>query len=619
MMHKIRILIDNFLEYKKAFVNYSFRKFNVLEILIFWISKQLTRSQFLILSGVLVGLSAGLAGVFLKVFVHKIQFFINNSVPFRERMFVYAFFPLMGILLTVAIVRYLFNSDDEKELSYILKDITKNQSKVKSKKMYSQILQSAVTVGFGGSVGLETPIVVTGSAIGSNYAQRYRLGYKERTLLLASGASAGIAAAFNAPIAGVMFAFEILLVGLVFTDFIPLVIAAICGSLLSMIILKEEVLFNLDAREKFNYLNTFYYIGLGIFTGLYARYFYLVNRMVSNFFTKFKKRVFFRAIVGGSLLSFLCVAFPPLFGEGYLNIKALHHGDIELLIDRSLFRYFDNSQLIILVFLVLTTFLKAFATSITLSSGGNGGTFAPSLVAGGLVGFLFGYILEMMGFVDVPTTNLMLVGMAGVLSGVLYAPLTAIFLIAEISSGYDLFIPLMIVSVIAYMMNRFFSPINPAYEKLAKEGEILTSHQDQNILAQISLKDCINDSSLVISSSQCLSDILMKFRKSDQNYFAVIDENRKFLGVLNRQELRPYLLGEKSLGQTKVTELSIDPPFIVKSTDSVLKVTKMFEEADVWQLPIVDTNNIFQGFISRYTILSNYRQLLKNYSELTYE
>src|SRR5690606_12019456 len=468
MVYKVKKLIVSFVQFKRAFVNYPFRKFNYVEILLFWINERLTRSQFLILSGILVGLTAGLAGVLLKIIVHHVQLFINNEIPFEERLFIYVIFPLVGITLTALVVKYFFKGDEDKELSFVLKDISQNQSKIKSNKMYSQIVQSGITVGFGGSVGLETPIAVTGSAIGSNYAQRYRLDFKERTLLLASGAAAGISAAFNAPIAGIMFAFEILLTGLVFTDFIPLVIAAICGSLLSTIILNEDVLFNLHTRDPFNYINIFYYIALGILTGLYARYFLMVGQKIHHFFERFKKRVLLKALIGGLLLSLLCVAFPPLFGEGYLNIKILHQGNVEHLIHESLFRYIGESQWAILIFLALAVLFKAFATSITLSAGGNGGNFAPSLVAGGLLGFLFGFTLEMLGIPNVPTTNLMLVGMAGVMSGAMYAPLTGIFLIAETSSGYDLFIPLMIVSVMAYAINRFFSTTNPNYNTLAE-------------------------------------------------------------------------------------------------------------------------------------------------------
>ena len=615
MKRKLKVLYLNFLQFKRKFVNYPYQKFNFIDLFLLWVSEKLTRSQFLVLSGILVGLSAGSAGVILKVFVHYIQSSISTDVPFKERLIIYGFFPLIGITLTAFIVKYFFKSDEEKEISFILKDISKKQSKVKSSKMYSQILQSGITVGFGGSVGLETPIAVTGSAIGSNFAQRYRLGFKERTLLLAAGAAAGIAAAFNAPIAGIMFAFEIILTGLVFTDFIPLVIAAICGSLLSSIILNEDILFNFQARETFNHYNVIYFLILGVLTGLYARYFLLVAQMVNKFFERFQNKVVRKALLGGSVLSLLCVLFPPLFGEGYMNIRTIYQGDVALLIENSLFRYIGNSEIIIIIFLSLTILIKAFATSITLFSGGNGGNFAPSLMAGGLLGFVFGFSLELMGFSDVPTTNLMLVGMAGVMSGAMYAPLTAIFLIAESSSGYDLFIPLMIVSVTSYIINRSFSPINPSFKELAEKGDIFTTRQDQNILSHISLKDCINPSSLLISTSDSMDEVLQKFRNSNQNSMAVVHTDNQFWGVLNREQLRPFLLNRESAENTSVNDLIIAPPFVISPTDTVMEVTKMFDEADVWQLPLLDENRAFKGFISRSKILTNYRALLRDYSE----
>lgn len=615
MRFRLKSLYINFLRFRKAFQNYPFRKFNIGEIALFWTKNRLTRSQFLVLSGILVGLSAGLAAVLLKMLVHYIQEFVNNDVPFESRMYIYAIFPMLGIVLTALIVRYFFQSDEDKELSYVLKQIAQNESKIKSNKMYSQIIQSAVTVGFGGSAGLETPIALTGSAIGSNYSQRYRLGFKERTLLLAAGAAAGIAAAFNAPIAGVMFAFEILLAGLVFTDFIPLVIAAICGSLVSNVILNEEALFNFTSRDTFTSINIFYYIGLGLVTGLYARYFLLVGQKVHSFFEHFKKRFLLKALVGGMMVSILCVAFPPLFGEGYLNIRILNQGDIQRMINESLFRYFDFSDFLVMLFLGVAILLKAFATSITLGSGGNGGNFAPSLISGGMLGFLFAYVLTFLGIENVPTTNLMLVGMAGVLSGAMYAPLTAIFLIAESSSGYDLFIPLMTVSVIAYSLNRFFSPINPVYQKMSDDGEIFTTRQDQNILSQIQLRHCINPSTLVISTLESMDEVMEKFRNSDENVMAVIDENRHFWGILNREQLRPYLLGKADPKETSVSKLSIGAVYEVSPDDTVMKIIKKFDEADVWQLPLLDEERRFLGFVSRSRILTNYRKLLKAYSE----
>lgn len=611
----LKRLYVNFLLFKRAFINYPFRKFNIIEILLFWLKSRFSRSQFLVLSGILVGLTAGLAAVILKTFVHSIQLFLSNDLPFNERIIAYAVFPIAGIVLTSLVVRFFYDNDDKKEVSYILNDIAQNESKVNPRKMHSQIIQSAITVGFGGSAGLETPIAVTGSAIGSNYAQRYRLGYKERTLLLAAGAAAGIASAFNAPIAGVMFAFEILLTGLVFTDFIPLVIASICGSLLTKILLHEDILFSLHARESFNYLNTFFYLGLGVLTGFYARYFLIVGEYIKKFFENFKRGFLLKALLGGAILSLLCVLFPPLFGEGYLNIKMLHQGNINFLINENIFKFFNSPNAVIIIFLTLTILFKAVATGVTLNSGGNGGNFAPSLIAGGLLGFTFGYTLSVLGIHDVPVANLMLVGMAGVMSGVLYAPLTAIFLIAESSSGYDLFIPLMMVSVISFLINKFYSPVNPALKDFANEGKIFTTRHDQNILNQIHLSDCINESSIQIKTTTPIQEVLNLYRNSNQNTFAVVDENNKFWGILNREHFRPYLVGSKPLEEAHLTELTISPSFIINENDRIVDIIKMFDESEVWQLPMLDKDRAFIGFVSKSKILTKYRQLLKEYSE----
>lgn len=615
MIKELRKLAKSFFKFKKAFAKYHLRKFNFAEVLLFWIQERLSRSQFLILSGILVGLTAGVAGVVAKVLVHRIQYFINNEVPFEERIYVFALFPIVGIVLTTLVCKWFFKGKEDKELSYVLRDISMNRSKIKGQKMYSQIIQSALTIGFGGSVGLETPLAVTGSAVGSNYAMRYKLGFKERTLLLASGAAAGIASAFDAPIAGVMFAFEILLTGLVFTDFIPLVIAAICGSLVSTVILNEGILFHFPTRENFYYGNLLYYVALGVLTGFYARYFLVVGQRVERFFERFKSKKMTRAIIGGVSLSLLCVLFPPLFGDGYFNINILHNGKAAQLIHDSLFSSLGASPLVIIIFLGLATLMKAFATSITLSTGGNGGNFAPSLVAGGLLGYFFGFLLETIGISGVPTTNLMLVGMAGVMSGAMYAPLTGIFLIAEVSSGYDLFIPLMIVAVTAYLINRYFSPINPSYKKLADKGEIFTTRQDQNILVHIPLYKCLNATPLSVKVSDPLLLILEQVRNSNQNTIAVVDDKNKFIGLLHREHLRPYILNKESTEGVEVTKLMTNPPFIVSKSDSVKDITKMFDEADVWQLPLVDEQRCFQTFVSRSAILKNYRILLRNYSE----
>lgn len=615
MFYKIKRLLTSFSKYRRAFINYSFGSFKFIEIFLLWLREKLTRSQFLILSGILVGFSAGFAGVLLKVLVHRVQFFVNNEIPFKERVFAFAVFPMLGIFLTTVVMKYFFGGRDDRVFSDLLVDISERRSKVRSSKMYSQIIQSAITVGFGGSVGVETPNAITGSAVGSNFAQRYRLGFKERTLLLASGAAAGIASLFDAPIAGVMFAYEVLLMGIVFTDLIPLVIAAICGSLVSSILVGDELIFHFLESEGFHYSNTFYYVILGLLTGFYARYYLVVGIRINHYFERFKKRRLRAALLGGAVVSLLCVMFPPLYGEGYMSINTLHNGSIDRMVHDSLFQYFTLSPLVIIVFLGLVVMMKAVATGLTLHAGGSGGNFAPSLVSGGMLGYLFGYILQTLGVSDIPTTNFMLVGMAGVMSGVWYAPMTGIFLIAEISSGYQLLVPLMIVSVMAFAINRFFSQINPNYSELADKGEIFTTRQDRNILMHIPLASCLNPSTVKVQLTEPFSQVLNKVRSSNQNTIAVVGEANKYLGIIDREHLRPYLLGEREIEGVEVKQLLSSSSFEITRKDSVKKIIKMFDEADVWQLPLIDDSRKFVGFVSRSSILKNYRLLLREYSE----
>ncbi|OCA72191.1 chloride channel protein [Chryseobacterium artocarpi] len=605
----------SFLKFKRDFQKYGLEKARSYELILHWLNNRLSRNQFLVLSGILVGCTAGLAGVILKTLVHNIHYFITNKVHFEYQILFYIVFPFLGIVLTTMIVLTLFKGQDRKGIGAILYEIAQNSSIVASVKMYSQVIQSAVTVGLGGSAGLESPIAVTGAAIGSNYAQTYRLNYKERTLLLAAGATAGIASAFNAPIAGIMFAFEILLTGVVFTDFIPLVVAAVCGSLLSRILLQEDVLFRFYTRDAFNYKNVPYYLILGIVTGLYARYFVIISQKVEHFIKGLQLSRMRKAMFGGAVLSLLCVLFPPLFGEGYETVKAFTNGDTHSIIENSFFRYFEIGEWTIIIFLVLILLLKAFATSFTIFSGGNGGNFAPSLFAGGTLGYLFALVCQHIGFEDVPVTNLVLVGMAGAMSGVLYAPLTAIFLIAESSFGYDLFIPLMIVSVMSYLIAKWFSPISPELKSLADEGKIFTNKHDKNLLFALRTEDFIDKYSQTIPENASVSELFELVKNGNKNIFAIVDENRKLKGVLTLDDIRPYLFNKEFDASQSVINIMKAPPAALHPDNRPLDILQTFDDTGVWNLPVVNENNDFIGFISKSSILMSYRQLLKEYSD----
>ncbi len=604
----------SFLKFKRDFQKFGLEKARSYELVLHWLNNRLSRNQFLVLSGILVGSTAGLAGVLLKTLVHSIHHFITTKVHFEYQIFFYIVFPFLGIVLTTSIVLTLFKGQDRKGIGAILYEIAQNSSIVSSVKMYSQIVQSAVTVGLGGSAGLESPIAVTGAAIGSNYAQTYRLTYKERTLLLAAGATAGIASAFNAPIAGIMFAFEILLTGVVFTDFIPLVVAAVCGSLLSRVLLQEDVLFRFYAREAFNYRNVPYYLILGIITGLYARYFVIISQKVEHFIKELQLSRLRKAMFGGAILSLLCVLFPPLFGEGYETIKAFTNGETHKIIENSLFRYFEIKDVTIIIFLVLVLLLKAFATSFTIFSGGNGGNFAPSLFAGGTVGYLFAIICQQIGFTEVPITNLVLVGMAGAMSGVMYAPLTAIFLIAESSFGYDLFIPLMIVSILSYLIVKWFSPISPELKSMADQGKIFTHKHDENLLFSLKTEEFIDQYSQSVNENSPITELFELVKNGNKNIFAIVDDQKTLRGILTLDDIRPYLFNVEKIPVT-ISEIMKTPPAIIHPEDRPLEILKIFDNTGVWNLPVTDEKNRFIGFISKSKILMSYRQLLKDYSD----
>lgn len=580
----------------------------------FWLKSMLTRSQFLILSGILVGCTAGIAGVVLKSLVHYIHYVITYKVHFEDQILFYLIFPFLGIVITTVVVKLFFHGLDKKGIPVILHEIAQNSSNVSSVKMYSQIVQSAITVGLGGSAGLESPIAVTGAAIGSNFAKTYKLDYRERTLLLAAGATAGIASAFNAPIAGIMFAFEILLTGVVFSDFIPLVVAAVCGSLISRILLKEEVLFQFHTRGAFDYHNLPFYLILGILCGFYARYFLVIARYIEEFFHALKMSKIQKAMTGGAVLSFLCVLYPPLFGEGYDTIKSFTNGEIKDVIQNSFFSFIGYREWVIIVFVAVVCLLKAFASSITIQSGGNGGNFAPSLFAGGSLGYVFALLCTQAGIPDIPVTNLILVGMAGVMSGVLYAPLTAIFLIAESSSGYDLFIPLMMVSVISFLMAKWFSPISPDLEKMASQGKIFTREHDRNLLSLLRTLDLLDKDAQVINDKATFDELRQILENGKRNLIAVLSDDLTLVGIITLDDLRPVLFSKNFDDTLTVATLMKEPKAVIVEDDSVVVVAKKFDDTGLWHLPVVKNSGRFAGFISKSSVLNSYRQLLQAHS-----
>jgi len=430
-----------------------------LELFVDWAHQKLPGKQFLIAASIFVGFTTGLAAVLLKTLVHSIRMLIELPALQSWISFSYFLLPAIGLLLTVTYIRKFNRGKIGRGAANILFAIGRKSSILPKDQMYSHIFSSALTVGFGGSAGLESPIVSTGAAIGSNFARTYKIPYKERTLLLACGAAAGIAATFNAPIAGVLFAIEVLLTDLYLAAFIPLLISAATGALCSEIILGDDIILSFALQQKFKYINVPAYMLLGVFCGLVSFYYARVFLRTEKRMEAYPLNPYFKALLGGILLGFLIMIFPALFGEGYFAIRQMASGYGTGLFNGSLLeKYLSGGWLPVAAMGILL--IKPVAVGLTLSSGGNGGNFAPSLLMGATTGYLFSTALFYMGFTSIPITNFTLVGMAGILSGIFHAPLSAIFLIAEITGGYELMIPLMIVSALSFAVVKYLDPLS---------------------------------------------------------------------------------------------------------------------------------------------------------------
>ncbi|HSH64358.1 MAG TPA: chloride channel protein [Bacteroidia bacterium] len=587
----------------------NIQKINYVEKGINWLHSKFNEKQFLIFSSILVGLSSGLAAVILKLFVHFIRHYvIEKWLLTLNFKYIYLLLPVIGIGLTVFIVQRFFKGKLFRGTVNILHSIAKKGSFLSFQQMYSHIITSGFTVAFGGSAGLESPIVSTGAAIGSNYARRYKLSYKERTLLLAAGAAGGIAGAFNSPIAGVLFALEVILVDITITAFIPLLIAAASGALISKIILQENILLSFRLIQPFNYYNLPYYIVLGVLAGFMSLYYVNTFDKTESRFKKIKAK-YKRWIIGSLLLVILFAFFPSLFGEGYDNIKSLAEQNSEAVFKESIILHLINHKWLALLFLIVTLFLKSFAAGITLGSGGNGGNFAPSLFVGAFLGYTFSYLLELLGFKDIPISNLTIVAMAGILTGVFHAPLTGIFLIAEITGGYELIIPLMIVSCISYIVVKYFHPQSMEIKKLMKKGTIVSEDKDVSILGKIDILSIIETDFSIIHPENSLREIVEVIKLSKRNTFPVVNKNNKLVGILLLDNIRQEIFNQDLYDKVSAKELMMASVTKIRMSQDIFAIMKIFEESGQWNLPVVD-KGIYVGFLSKSSILTKYRNEL---------
>ncbi|WP_270087002.1 chloride channel protein [Sphingobacterium sp. SYP-B4668] len=574
-----------------------------------WRMKKISNRNFLIILAALVGIIGGVAASVLKGMTHFIASALQDDVEWHYKYSFYLIFPLIGILLSVLYIRkFLKGKNFEHGITPIIYAISRRSSKIEAHNVYSQIVTSAITVGFGGSCGLEAPIAYSGSAIGSNVARFFGLQYKEITMLLACGAAAGISGAFNSPVAGMIFAIEILLPEFSIPAFIPLLLSAALASVVSKI-LYSEPLFHI-ATSDWEVAALLFYILLAILIGLYTIYFAKISVVVKDWFAKIKNP-YSKVWISGVSLGLMIFIFPALYGEGYLTIQQLLDGRFDSIVKNSLFAQYKDIGWIIVGYTVLTIFGKSFAALFTLNGGGNGGVFGPSLVMGGLMGFAFAYGMNLTGVVTLNIPNFVMAGMAAALAGIMHAPLTSIFLIAEITGGYTLMVPLMLVSSISYLINRGALKHSIYTKVLADSGDLLSyEDKDRSVLSMMKLRYVLETNFVILRPTETPVDRKHDIIHSKRNIFPVVDDKGKFLGVLYIEYLLSILLGEEE-GMDKTFEKLVQKPNdIIKGDENMEIVMAKMNRDDVWILPVVDHEDHYLGFVSKSSVFNKYRALL---------
>jgi len=587
---------------------------NLLFRLLKWRMQNVSNKNFLMLVSIVVGFICGLAAVILKISVQGIQNYLQYEVDFPYHTTLYIVFPLIGILLTVIFVKRFLKKGLGRGLSPILYDIARNRSKVPSHKSWSHLSTSAITAGFGGSAGLEAPIVVTGSAIGSNIGLLLRMNYSERTLLLGCGAAAGISAVFNCPIAGVIFALEVLLEGFSVSSFIPLLLSSATAAVISGIFYTDQLFYLITTEWTVSRLP--FYTILGIMCGLISAYMTRTTLRIEERFNK-STNTYKKALFGGLSLGALIFLLPPLYGEGYSTIQELLNGNYPHLLRNSLMENIKVSWYLLAGFGVVIVIMKVVAASLTIASGGNGGIFAPSLFTGGILGFSFSNTVNQINWINLPVSNFIAAGMAGILSGVVHAPLTAIFLIAEITGGYSLFVPLMIVSATSYFISRLFEPYSVYTTKLAKQGIWSQQNRDASVLASMQLKTYVRPNIEWIHPDMSLGQMVALVTHSPRDLFPVVEENGMLIGLVKVEDLREILFKTELYEHTLVrTFMKIAEP-VALMDESMQNIVEKFEASGANELPVTE-NGLFRGFVAKSDILAGYRNhLIRQTKELS--
>ena len=562
----------------------------------------------------LVGLVSGTAAFILKNFIHYVSHFLTRHFKASSESFFYLAYPMIGILISVLIVKYLIKDDISHGVSKILSALSKKGSHIKAHNMFSSMITSAFTIGFGGSVGAEAPIVYTGAAIGSNISKVFNLNENQIRLLIGCGATGAIAGIFKAPIAGVMFTLEVLMLDLTMASLIPLLISGITAATLAYFFMGDTVLFHFAVSNQFNYDNLPYYILLGILSGFISLYFTRTGMYVESLVKRIKNS-YTKLIFGGITLGLMVFIFPSLWGEGYESINKIFIGDGADLLNNSIFFDLKSEPYFLMFILVLILVFKVFAMSITTSSGGVGGIFAPTLFMGAVGGYLLSFSLNTFFGLNLSYANFSLAGMGALMAGVMHAPLLGIFLIAEITGGYQLLVPLIISATVAYVTITRFEPHSIYTKRLAELGDLVTHHKDKAAMHFMNTKELIETDFEILTPDLNLGQIIYYIARSKRDLFPVVDENGMMEGMIKLNDIRNLMFEQDLYEKISVRELMYMPEFFISPNDSIEVIADKFKSCGRYNLAVLDEGK-YIGFISRARVFSVYRDTM---ADLSYE
>ena len=584
----------------------------MLERFIVWREKHISQKHFILILSFVVGVLSAMAAFALKHLIHFIQHLLTGDFDAQTFNGLYLVYPVIGILITGLFIRRVVRDDISHGVTKVLYAISCRKGKIRSHNTWSSLIASGITIGFGGSVGAESPIVMTGSAIGSNLGKLFKMEKKVMMLLIGCGAAGAVSGIFKAPIAGLVFTIEVLMIDLTMSSLLPLLISSVTAATLSYLLWGTDATFEFHMQDAFDLARVPYVILLGIICGLISLYFTVVTTAIEKQFKKLSNP-YYKLAIGGTILSVLIFLFPPLYGEGYETINHLINGDSQnIILENSLFYGHAKYLLLYMFFIVL---FKAFASTVTNCAGGCGGIFAPSLFLGCVAGYLFATLCNLSDWgVPVSDKNFALFGMAALMSGVFHAPLTGVFLIAELTGGYSLFLPLMIVSVSSYLTVKVFHSNNIYAIRLAQRGELITHHKDQAVLTILKVADVIERDFMKISPDMDLGALTSVVAKTRRNIFPVVDSGNRLVGILCLDDIRHIMFRQELYHRYNVAVLMRSVPERLSVEEPMESVMRKFEETGAWNLPVEDVTGEYIGFISKSAIFTAYRKTLLEFT-----